>query len=391
MNDSSGSSSSSSSMCSSSSTDRSSLSSPGQQTSPDQLADQLDVPEEQGTPGGDDYSNSPPRRERLPLAGVQQLFAFLVLRGQTSVTQAAYRVVQRFFNAKIAALCGSLRLDVRLPSLEAVRRFIAPRVRKAWALKVQTVFVPSDGHIDLLPVGVILPSEHVKRDSVFQETFDLFFVAGGRSKEERKWHPEFRDSRMQHERHEVLKDGTVLHSFVIGGVLLHSGDLVLLELADRSVLDGVSVGAGAFAGREAGVQEDDAVHAGDFTLPCSRNGVSIGVLNARHWLPEKHSRITWHPHGHPVTQVMRFTLELYAPRAPPDINELPGRLYRGADGQPSFKLSLALFMDDFVVRAGRSSSAGGVYMLYLSWYFRHRASRYAVRPISLAPPGVDSD
>lgn len=88
---------------------------------------------------------------------------------------------------------------------------------------------------------------------------------------------------------------------------------------------------------------------------------------------------------------MRFTLELYAPRAPPDINELPGRLYRGADGQPSFKLSLALFMDDFVVRAGRSSSAGGVYMLYLSWYFRHRASRYAVRPISLAPPGVDSD
>lgn len=30
-------------------------------------------------------------------------------------------------------------------------------------------------------------------------------------------------------------------------------------------------------------------------------------------------------------------------------------------------------------------------MLYLSWMFRHRASRHAVRPISLVPTGVDSD
>lgn len=66
-------------------------------------------------------------------------------------------------------------------------------------------------------------------------------------------------------------------------------------------------------------------------------------------------------------------------------------MYNGPDGHRSFKLSLALFMGDFDVRAGRSSSAGGAYMLYLSWSFRHRASRHAVRPISLAPPGVESD
>lgn len=209
--------------------------------------------------------------------------------------------MQRFLNAKIVSLCGSSTRGVRLPSLETVRTIIAPRVRRAWALKIRTVLVPADGHRELVPVCVILPSEHVKRDFAFRETFDLLFVAGDRSEEESKWHPEFCDSSMQHERQKGLKTGALLHEFVVGGVLLHCGDVVKLELCDGLVLRQVTVGAGALACREAGVLADEAVNAGDFTLPCSRHGVLIGVLNARHRLPEKHGRLTWHPHGHPVT------------------------------------------------------------------------------------------
>lgn len=358
------------------------------------------VPEQQDVSGGPgaprlEDVELPPPLEPLPLSCVEQLFAFLILRGQTTVTQAAYRIVQRFFNAKMTALAGVVRRDLRLPSLEAVRTTIAPRIRRAWALSVRHVPVPADEHVEPVKVGVILPSEHVKRDFAFRETFDLFFLAGGRSREERKWHPEFCDSTMHRSRHEVLKDGAVLRAFVVGGVRLRSGDTVTLELADGAVLQQVVVGAGGFAGREAGVQDDDAVHAGDFTLPCTRYGVPFGVLNARHWLPEKHGHITWHPYGLPVMHVTRIVLELSPPPPPLDSEAgcegLPGRVYVGPDGHPTFKLGLALFMDDFAVRQGRSSSAGGVYLLYLSWSFRHRASRNAVRPISLAPPGVDSD
>lgn len=240
-----------------------------------------------------------------------------------------------------------------------------------------------------------MPSDHVKRDFAFRETFDLFFLAGQRTKEERKWHPEFCDSRMQQARHAVLKGGAVLHSFFTGGVHIRSGDVVSLELSDASVVQQVIVGAGAFAGRDAGVHQDEAVHAGDFVIPCSRNGVRVGLLNARHWLPAKHGRMTWHPSELPAIQVTRLLL-VSSPSLPPpspgaSCEELQGRMYEGPDGLATFKLGLALFMDDFVARAGRSSSAGGVYMLYLSWSFRHRASRHAVRPISLAPPGVDSD
>lgn len=333
--------------------------------------------------------------EPLPFTGVEQLFSFLLLRGQTTVTQAAYRIVQCFFTDQLAAAFGMFKRSMRLPSLEAIRTAIAPRVRRALGLTLRPLLLPADGNDDGVTVGVIYPSDHVKRDFAFRETFDLFFIAGERSEEERKWHPEYCDSRMHSDRQAVLKGGAKLHAYVMDGTQLRAGNLVRVELSEGILLDQVIVGAGEFTGRTAGVQMDEAVHAADFTVPCSRDGVDIGLLNARHWLPGKHGRLTWHPVGHPVVEVMRVALEPAQPQPPP----LPvvsdgmhaGRLTDGPDGQPLFKLGLAVFMDDFEVRSGRSSSAGGVYMLYLSRSFRHCPSRHAVRPIALAPPGVNSD
>lgn len=353
---------------------------------------------------GDDASGSaPPATDEehgshgtrsLPLTSTEQLFAFLILRGQATVTQAAYRVVQRFYNGRVAALLGVLRRSCWLPSLEMMRTTIAPRVRRAWALRIRHVNLQSSGDSTLATVAVISPSDHVRRDFLFRGTFDLFFLAGRRGEDERKWHPEFCDSPMHKHRADLLRSGNAVQAFVVEGLALRNGDIVNVFLDDGTVLERVAVGPGTFASHEAGVRPDDSVHAGDFTFSCSRNDEQIGVLNARHWLPSKHGRTTWHPFGEAVYKVSSIQMVQSVSRPATDHSRpgpLPGQPYAGSDGILTYELGLAFFMDDFVCREGRSASAGGVYMLYLSWMFRHRASRHAVRPISLVPTGVDSD
>lgn len=332
--------------------------------------------------------------QALPLTSAEQLFAFLILRGQATVTQAAYRIVQRFYNSRVATLLGVMRRSSWMPSLEMMRLTIAPRVRRAWALRIRHVKLQSSGDAETATVGVIFPSDHVRRDFSYRATYDLFFLAGSRGEDERKWHPEFCDSPMHKHRADVLRSGGALQAFVVQGLALRKGDIVSVFLDDGTVLERVTVGPGSFAGEEAGVRDDNSVHAGDFTFSCSRNDEQIGILNARHWLPSKHGRTTWHPVGQAVHEVSSIQMVQSASRPTPDNSRTgtrPGEAYAGPDGILTYELGLAFFMDDFVCRLGRSASAGGVYMLYLSWLFRHRASRHAVRPISLVPAGVDSD
>lgn len=129
MHGSSSGSSSSSGRSSSSTSQDYSLSSSSEALSTDARFEEPDVAGGSVTPNG--HAESPSQHDPLPLTGVEQLFAFLLLRGQTTVTQAAYRMVRRFFNAKLLALCGKLRPELRLPSLEVVRTAIAPRVFRA--------------------------------------------------------------------------------------------------------------------------------------------------------------------------------------------------------------------------------------------------------------------
>jgi len=341
---------------------------------------------------GSDDEQLPPR---VPVSGTEELFAFLLLRGQTTVAEGAYKIVRLFFNTKLARAACSAWHATPLPSLSTIRTKIAPRVRAAWALPIRRVQVRSSPATDPVPVDIILPSDHVKRDFMFRDTFDLFFMAGMRSAEERRWHPEFCDSRFCRDRADVLNAGPLVRAFTVDGLRLRNGDVVDISVEGGAAPRRLTIGSGSFAGRAAGVRADDSVHAGDFTFPCSEGGVEVGILNARHWLPARHGPISWHENGQPAVKVTGVARVTRANALPDEIGSelghLPGRLYTGAVGLPTFSLLLAFFLDDFICRAGRSASAGGVYMLFLSWLFRHRTSRHAVRPIYLAAPGVNSD
>jgi len=351
-------------------------------------------------PALDDHGGAQSRHrsaptKRSPFSRLEQLFSYLLLRGQTTVTEAAYDIVRTFHNGRLAATVGPTWRSLSLPSSYTVRNKIAPAVRASFGLPVQNVVVQVDAEAEPVPIEVILPSDHVKRDFQWRATYELFNLAGTRSGEERRWHPEFVDSRFCRDRAEVLGSRGELQAFVVDGVPLRSGDVVDISLAGGDLVSGLTIGAGASAGRGAGVRPDASVHAGDFTFPCSKNGTLVGILNARHWMPIKHGPISWHVRGEPTRKVDGVKL-VRSPSRPTRATEMDGdgfsgREYVGEDGMPTFVLLLAFFLDDFVCRMGRSASVGGVYMLYLSWLFRHRASRHAVRPIGLAAPEVDSD
>jgi len=213
----------------------------------------------------------------------------------------------------------------------------------------------------------------------------------------RRWHPEFCDSRFCRDRAAARKAAPQHRAFVIEGVDLRSDDEIEVDLGSRGVLRDVTVGMESFAGHSAGVQADESVHAGDLTLQCSRGGLQIGTLDARHWLPHKHEPISWHIDGRPALKVARLTL-VRIPTRPAGRHprhgrseQLPGQKYAAADGVVTFMLLPVCCSDDFVCNLGRSASAGGVCMLYLPWLFRHRTSRIAVRPFGLAGPDVNSD
>lgn len=97
--------------------------------------------------------------------------------------------------------------------------------------------------------------------------------------------------------------GATLKTLELEGLLLKSDDIVFISLAGREAVCNVTVGAGAFAFRGAGVPPDDSVHAVDFKLPCSRDGIVLGVLNACHWLPLQNGRTTWRVDGMAVATV----------------------------------------------------------------------------------------
>jgi len=270
-------------------------------------------------------------------------------------------------------------------------------VRQAWALPIRPVEVHPRLNGAPTTINTILPSDHVRRDFENRLNYDLFLLAGGRSAVKRRWYPEFCDSRFCRDRADARKAAPQHRAFVIDGVDLRSGDEIEVDLGSRGVLRDVTVGMESFAGHSAGVQADESVHAGDLTLQCSRGGLQIGTLDARHWLLHKHQPISWHIDGRPALKVARLTL-VRIPTRPAGRHpghgrseQLPGQKYAAADGVVTFMLLLAFCSDDFVCNLGRSASAGGVCMLCLPWLFRHRTSRKAVRPFGLAAPDVNSD
>jgi len=101
---------------------------------------------------------------RRRFSKLEHLFAYLLLRGQTTVTEAAYNIVRAFHNGRLEIIVGRAWRSMRLPSTFSVRNTIAPRVRRAFGLPVRMVGVQVSSTADPVPVEVILPSDHVKRE-----------------------------------------------------------------------------------------------------------------------------------------------------------------------------------------------------------------------------------
>lgn len=171
---------------------------------------------------GDD-SLAPERSEPhpLPVHSVEQLFAFLLLRGQTTVSQTAYDILRRFYAATLSMRTGSASRAARLPSLETVRQTIGPRIRQAWGFAIRTVQLRTSASSVSVAVVLLHPSDHVRRDFAFRDPFNLFFLAGRRGKEERRWHPEFCDSPFRTVRAELLKTGATMIAFEEEGVVVN--------------------------------------------------------------------------------------------------------------------------------------------------------------------------
>lgn len=203
---------------------------------------------------GDD-SLAPERSEPHPLLvhSVEQVLAFLLLRGRTTVSQTAYDILRRFYNATLSMRTGSASRAARLPLLETVRQTIGPRIRQAWGFAIRTVQLRTSASSVSVAVGLLHLSDHMRRDFAFIDFSNLFFLAGRRGKKERRWHPEFCDSPFCSVRAELLKTGATLNAFEEEGILLRRGDIVTISLAGRAALCNVTVVPRAFAGRGAEV------------------------------------------------------------------------------------------------------------------------------------------
>jgi len=320
----------------------------------------------------------------LPFQDFTEFFCFYYLRGQAGVTQLQFDIMRAFIQDVIP---GS-----KPPSLSYIRKQVLPRVRQAWGLPLRTVSSgPAvEGGQQQPPLLLVFPSDHIARDFAFKETFELFTAADRRTDADRALHPEFCDSRLFQDRQASTMAGGTVRRFVLGGEVLTCGDAATIEfMGDAEGPRAVTIGAGSFATSAAGLQPGDAVHAGDFVVPCTSDDAMVGSLVVRHWRRADNYEICWVAVDGCVVGVGCVKLlprDEAATGAAFDDPPRRRRLLSGIsmDGERWYTASFALYSDDF-------DGLGGVYMSYLSWLFKHRTSRLGGRVLSLTARGVCSD
>lgn len=116
---------------------------------------------------------------------VEDLYAYLLVRGALQLTEEMYDIVRAGFN-----VYG----NERLPSMSYIRRIIAPVV-SSWMLPLHVAEVPLSCGTGSVNVRYILPSAPVRPDAAFAATCDLFFAAEKRSADDRSLHPGARPQR----------------------------------------------------------------------------------------------------------------------------------------------------------------------------------------------------
>lgn len=338
----------------------------------------------------------------MPFKHVEQLYAYLLLRGQCHGTEELYHVLRAGMN---------IASPVSLPSASTIRCSIAPVVDASWMLQTEsftTRHVPSGKDVS---VSYIPPSEHVRRDLAFDDTFALFLKADRRRRIDRELHPEFVDSALFRDRSSILMSGRLVPRFLLAGVQLVAGDRVNASLGDGRLLDGMVVRRAFFAAAATGLARTTDAHAGDFVVECDHvEGVpqSAGLIISRYWCAASLLPMTWHPRDGTIVEILdlsRVDLENVAPAHPgggavPD-GALPGQpasfsglrrmTWDHSARESSLVVSLCFYSDGFGARTGKEVTLSGVYMSYLTWLFQDRCSSHAARTVAVTPAGVDSD
>ncbi|OSX74193.1 hypothetical protein BU14_0303s0024 [Porphyra umbilicalis] len=321
---------------------------------------------------------------RHPFTTPEQLYEYLLLRGQRDTGDKLYDIVRDMHNHHAP--------HARLPCLSTMRGKYATMVHAGGSLPFSSFSAPTrrTSTVELLAV---LPSTHVARKFAFKETYDLFTEYGKRTAADLELEPEFLDTPFVRRRWSALcGDNTVGH-FSLLGVVYSPGDTINVSLRGGGALRGYIMGECRFASASAGVEDNDDVHAGDFMAALYYQGQCAGDLLLRHWKAGDRPTVNFLPAGGPIVSVSGVCHEPGAAVGwTKDTPTHPFMLQSmGTDQIPVLMVFLAFYSDDFNVRRQRKTSLGGVYMSYMSWLYHRRTTRHATRTIGVVPPDVDSD
>jgi len=321
---------------------------------------------------------------RHPFTTPEQLYGYLLLRGQRDAGDKLYEIVRDMHNHHVP--------HAPLPCLSTMRGTYAARVREGWSLPFSSFSAPTrrGSTVDLLAV---LPSTHLSRDMALKETYDLFKEYDECAAADLELEPEFVDTPFFRRRWSALCGDSTVGHFSLSGVVYSPGDTVNVSLRAGGGLRGYKVGDCRFASTSAGVADGDGVHAGDFLASLSCEGEYRGDLLLRHWGVGDYPTVNFVATGARAVPVSRVCHEPGAVVGWTNtIHPPPFKLECiGADKIPVLVVCLAFYSDDFNVRRQRKASLGGVYMSYMSWLHRRRTTRHATRTIGVVPPDVDSD
>jgi len=329
-----------------------------------------------------------------PVKALEDYCAFLFLSGQCNVTEAAYDIFRKFFNADRAVGEGRLRC------ISTIRRTVAPGMRSAWGLPLEVATIPAR-EVGAPPktIHYILPSTHVKRDVAFRATYDLF-LAALKPDAIGALEPEYYDSPMHLQRQSITSPHRQSR-FKFDGKTWTVGGTVNIRLRGGACLEGLVVGAPEYASVTAGLSVTAKVRAGDLVLPCLVDDVVVGNIVSPHWLTKQAAASTWCSADGSVHKVrdLEPTTDVVAgveqPACFPELS--PRRSIEGVeeDGEgnkiKTLTVAIVPFTDDFNVRDGKSTTAGTVAFEYPGWRYREKASRHAVRYVGVSPAGCCSD
>lgn len=339
----------------------------------------------------------------MPFKAVEHLYAYLLLRGQCHGTEELYDVVRAGIN---------ISSPTPLPNANTIRYNISPVVDAGWLLPTRTLSTSHKPSGKVVNVRYIAPSEHVRRDLLFDATLELFKKADERTEQDRLLHPEFVDSPLFQDRASVLMTGRLVPKFVLGDVQLSVGDRVSASLVGGCSLDNIVIKRAFFAAAQSGLTRDVVAHAGDFIVKCSTTlpePEPAGYFVSRYWCAASYPLLTWHSQDNSVTEVLELdrvgapgspqplavhgggTAAELEPPTPPSAPCSRRVMWGEVDGEASLIISLCFYSDGFGTQSSKEVTLGGVYMSYLSWLFQDRCSSHAARTIAVTPSGVDSD